>query len=164
VGFPDHASFMLYQENHDETRYIVECGDEAAFASAGALFTLPGVPMLYGGQEIGQRGRRDALSWDDARDDVKQHYENLIQMRSETPALDFRGGLERIDYEASTDRATAFRRKAKGQSVVVVLNFGDAPQSVEVDADVEGTNLVSGETVVDDGTVTVESVAVLEER
>jgi hypothetical protein len=59
---------------------------------------------------------------------------------------------------------TAFRREAKGQSVVVVLNFGDAPASVDIDADVDGTNLVSGETVVDEGTVEVESVTVLEER
>jgi glycosidase len=164
VGFPDHASFMLYQENHDETRYIVECGDEAAFASAGALFTLPGVPMLYGGQEIGQRGRRDALAWDHAREEVKEHYEHLIETRTETPALDFRGGIDRVDYEASSEKVTAFRREAKGQSVVVVLNFGDAPEHVAVDADVDGTNLVSGEHVVEDGTVAVESVAVLEER
>jgi glycosidase len=164
VGFPDHASFMLYQENHDETRYIVECGDEAAFASAGALFTLPGVPMLYGGQEIGQRGRRDALAWDDAREEVQEHYEHLIEMRSGTPALDFRGGIDRVDYEADSEQVTVFRREAEGQSVIVVLNFGDAPEYVEVDAEVDGTNLVSGEHVVDDGTVAVESVAVLEER
>ncbi|WP_380675797.1 alpha-amylase MalA [Salinigranum sp. GCM10025319] len=164
VGFPDHASFMLYQENHDETRYIVECGDEAAFASAGALFTLPGVPMLYGGQEIGQRGRRDALAWDHAREEVQEHYEHLIETRKRTPALDFRGGIDRVDYEADSEQVTVFRRAAKGQSVVVVLNFGDAPEYVEVDAHVDGTNLVSGENVVDDGTIEVESVVVLEER
>jgi glycosidase len=155
---------MLYQENHDETRYIVECGDEAAFASAGALFTLPGVPMLYGGQEIGQRGRRDALAWDHARDEVRDHYERLIETRAETPALDFRGGVDRVDYEASSDRVTAFRREGNGQSVVVVLNFGEDAAHVDVDADVDATNLVDGERVVDDGTATVDSVAVLEER
>jgi glycosidase len=155
---------MLYQENHDETRYIVECGDEAAFASAGALFTLPGVPMLYGGQELGQRGRRDALAWDHAREEIQEHYTHLIEMRSETPALDFRGGIDRVDYEADSDQVTVFRREAKGQSVVVALNFGDAPEYVDIDADVDGTNLISGDNVVDEGTVEVESVAVLEER
>jgi glycosidase len=155
---------MLYQENHDETRYIVECGDEAAFASAGALFTLPGVPMLYAGQEIGQRGRRDAIAWDHAREEVREHYEHLIETRTETPALDFRGGIGRLDYEAASEKVTAFRREAKGQSVVVVLNFGDSPQRVELDADVDGTNLVNGDSVLADGAVEVESVVVLEER
>jgi glycosidase len=120
--------------------------------------------MLYGGQEIGQRGRRDALAWDHAREEIQEHYRNLIETRTETPALDFRGGIDRIDYEASSEKVTAFRRESKGQSVVVVLNFGDAPETVEIDADIEGTNLVNGERVVDGGTVEVESVAVLEER
>ena len=120
--------------------------------------------MLYGGQELGQRGRRDALAWDHAREEIQEHYKHLIEMRSETPALDFRGGIDRVDYEADSDRVTVFRRESKGQSVVVVLNFGDAPEYVEVDADVDGTNLISGRNVVDDGTVEVESVTVLEER
>jgi len=80
-GFPDHAAFMLYLENHDETRYIVECGDDATKAAAGALFTLPGIPMLYGGQEIGQRGRRDHLAWDHAREEIREHYDDLIAAR-----------------------------------------------------------------------------------
>ncbi len=57
---------MLYAENHDETRYIVDYGRDAAEAAAGALFTLPGAPLLYAGQEFGQRGRRDDLAWDHA--------------------------------------------------------------------------------------------------
>jgi hypothetical protein len=48
--------------------------------------------------------------------------------------------------------------------VVVVLNFGDSPQRVELDADVDGTNLVNGDSVLADGAVEVESVVVLEER
>jgi glycosidase len=120
--------------------------------------------MLYGGQELGQRGRRDALAWDHAREEIQEHYTHLIEMRSETPALDFRGGIDRVDYEADSDQVTVFRREAKGQSVVVALNFGDAPEYVDIDADVDGTNLISGDNVVDEGTVEVESVAVLEER
>ncbi|MFC6771341.1 alpha-amylase family glycosyl hydrolase, partial [Halorubrum pallidum] len=33
IGFPDHAGFLQYIENHDETRYRVECGDAAAAAA-----------------------------------------------------------------------------------------------------------------------------------
>jgi glycosidase len=102
--------------------------------------------------------------WDHAREEVQEHYEHLIEMRSETPALDFRGGIDRVDYEADSEKVTAFRREAGGQSVVVVLNFGDAPEYVDVDADLVETNLVSGERVVEDGTIAVESVVVLEER
>ena len=160
VGFPDHASFMLYLENHDETRYIVECGDEAAFAGAGALFTLPGVPMLYGGQELGQRGRRDALAWDHAREEVRAHYERLIDMRAETAALDFRGGFERVDYEADSEKVTAFRRRDGGDQVLVVLNFGETTETVGVGVDVDPTNLHDGRNAAAEGGLTVESVLV----
>ncbi|MGM0591812.1 MAG: alpha-amylase MalA [Halobacteriota archaeon] len=161
VGFPDHAAFMLYQENHDETRYLVECGVDAAMASAGALFTLPGVPMLYGGQELGQRGRRDALAWDHAREEFCDHYEALSALRRRIPALGFDGAFRRVDYESDTDRAVAFAREAHGQEFVVLLNFGTDVARVVV-GDVAPTNLLTGRSVADDGAVAVDHVAVLE--
>ncbi|CQR49774.1 MULTISPECIES: alpha-amylase MalA [Haloferax] len=161
VGFPDHASFMLYLENHDETRYIVECGEDEALAAAGALFTLPGVPMVYGGQEIGQRGRRDALAWDHARDDVREHYERLIEVRDETPALRHDGTFRRIDYEADSDRAVAFVRDHDDGSYLCALNFAPGATTVDVgDLDVDATDVVSGDSVAAEGGVRVDDVVV----
>ncbi|EMA01148.1 alpha amylase [Haloferax denitrificans ATCC 35960] len=161
VGFPDHASFMLYLENHDETRYIVECGEDEALAAAGALFTLPGVPMVYGGQEIGQRGRRDALAWDHARDDVREHYERLIEVRDETPALRYDGTFRRIDYEADSDRAVAFVRDHDDGSYLCALNFAPGATTVDVgDLAVDATDVVSGDSVAAEGGVRVDDVVV----
>ncbi|GGC55460.1 alpha-amylase MalA [Haloferax sulfurifontis] len=161
VGFPDHASFMLYLENHDETRYIVECGEDEALAAAGALFTLPGVPMVYGGQEIGQRGRRDALAWDHARDDIREHYERLIELRDETPALRHDGTFRRIDYEADSDRAVAFVRDHDDGSYLCALNFAPGSTTVDVgDLAVDATDIVSGDSVAAEGGVRVDDVVV----
>jgi glycosidase len=169
VGFPDHAAFMLYIENHDETRYVAECGDGPAFAAAGALFTLPGVPMLYGGQELGQRGTRDPLAWDDAREEISEHYERLIDFRDATPALQYGGGFSRVEYDSDSPSVVAFRRSdpETDESYLVVLNFGDLPARVEFDdaVDVDATDALTGESVRDDdGDLSVESVAVLPER
>ncbi|SFR69410.1 alpha-amylase MalA [Halogeometricum limi] len=163
VGFPPHASFMLYIENHDETRYVVECGDDAAMAAAGALFTLPGVPMLYGGQELGQRGRRDAIAWDHAREEIRDHYERLIEIRNETPALGYDGTYHRIDYGADTDRAVAFRRELNGDAYVCVLNFGEDAATVTLgdDVEVDSENLVTGEDTATADGLEVEHVAIL---
>ncbi|KTG30746.1 alpha-amylase [Haloferax profundi] len=161
VGFPDHAAFMLYLENHDETRYIVECGESEAMAAAGALFTLPGVPMVYGGQEIGQRGRRDALAWKHARDDIRDHYERLIEVRDETPALRYDGSFRRIDYEADSDRVVAFVRDHDEGSYLCALNFGDDPVTVDVgDLAVDATDIVSNESIAAEGGVRVDDVAI----
>ncbi|WP_049987790.1 alpha-amylase MalA [Halobellus rufus] len=169
VGFPPHAAFMLYLENHDETRYVVECGDAAAMAAAGALATLPGVPMLYGGQELGQRGRRDALAWDDAREEFRDHYERLLDLRSEADALGPDGSLDRVEYAvadgpdggAAADRVVAFGREHDGDAYVCVLNFDPSPATVRFgDVDVDPTDLVTGGQLATDSGLVVDDVAV----
>ena len=165
-GFPDHAAFMIYLENHDETRYIVDCGDDAAKAAAGALFTLPGIPMLYGGQELGQRGRRDSLAWDNAREDVRSHYDDLLAVREAHPTIGYEGDLERVDYEVDASSGTdpegvvAFARESAAGRYVVALNFGSEPATVGLDEPVDATDLVSGESRAAAEGVTVEDVAV----
>ena len=186
VGFPPHAAFMLYAENHDETRYIVECGEDAAMAVAGALFTLPGVPMLYGGQEIGQRGRRDALAWDDAREKIYTHYQRLIELRNEISALGVDGSINPVDYtivddietSVDTERVVAYERRADEESYVCILNFGETPVTVtiaetsiprnndeiksneSVNVDVSAENLVTGESAADAEGLVINNVGV----
>lgn len=120
-AFPDNAAFMLYMENHEESHYIVDCVDAATKAVAGEVFTLPGIPMLYGGQELGQRGRRDHFACDHVRDENWDHYDQLINLKQEYPTLSSNGDLQQIDYDADSDDF-----------------FG-------VDERVDATDLVSGE-------------------
>jgi glycosidase len=168
VGFPDHASFMLYHENHDEPRYLASYGEDAAFAAAGALATLPGAPMVYAGQETGQLGRRDRLDYENARADLTDHYRRLLALRDEHPALQHRAGLSRVDYEAAgtADSIVAYRREgAGGDAVVVALNFGAGDAAVSVDAPVGDTDLVTGATVAgSDGSLAVSDVVVVPVR
>ncbi|QPV62517.1 DUF3459 domain-containing protein [Halosimplex litoreum] len=165
-GFPDHAGFMLYAENHDETRYLVECGRPEAEAALGALFTLPGAPMVYAGQEFGQRGKRDDLAWAHADESLREHVRRLTALRGERPALATAADLERVEYdvrEGWDDRVVAFRREGgeSDDAVVVVLNFGAEPATVAVDAASSATDLLTGESVATVEGLRVDSVAVL---
>jgi len=164
AGFPEYAAFMLYAENHDETRYIVECGRPAAKAALGALFTLPGSPLVYAGQEFGQRGKRDDLAWDHADEDLREHVERLAAARHERSALGAGASLERLDcdvHEGDADRVVAYRRVADDDAVTVVLNFGDDSATVAVDA-AGTTDVLDGEDLgTDGGALAVDSVAVL---
>ncbi len=151
LGFPDHASFMLYYENHDETRYIVECGKPAAEAAAGAIFTMPGPPMIYAGQELGQRGRRDALAWEHAHEDLIAHYEALVDLRQSVPALSHDATFERVEYdvlEGDDERVVAFARleEEAEDAAIVVLNFGEEAATVDV-PQAEDTDLLTDEPV-----------------
>jgi len=167
AGFPDHAGFMLYAENHDETRYITDCGRSAARATMGAVFTLPGAPMIYAGQEFGHRGRRDTLAWEEADSSLQEHVRRLARVRREHPALSGEATASRTRYEVRSgapDRVTAYEMTAKGESTVVVLNFGSGPATVSV-PEAGNVDALSGESVaVDDGSssaVAVQSVVVL---
>ena len=165
IGFPSYASFMVYAENHDETRYVQKCGREAALAAAGAVATLPGTPMVYAGQEIGQLGRRDALAWDDADETLQTHYRRLLSLRGEESALAAREPLARVEHtvtDGEPERVVAYARGGD-DGVVVVLNFGGEPATVDVAPAVGDVNLLDGESV--DPTVpTVENVLVVERR
>jgi glycosidase len=162
TGFPDQAGFMCYLENHDEERYVAECGRPATLAAAGAQFTLPGVPMLYAGQEIGEHTRRGQIHWDDADEDLREHYRRLAETREATPALGPDGEFERIDYQSDSEGVVAFAREAE-ERYVVALHFGDGTASVSFPGEqVDRRDAVSG-TDIDAraGAVTVDSVAVL---
>jgi len=164
IGFPEYSSFMLYLENHDESRYIQKCGRPATLAAAGALATLPGTPMVYAGQEIGQLGRRDALAWDDADEALTEHYRRLLALRHGEPALRADARLDRVDYtvtDGDPDRVVAYARGGD-DGLVVVLNFGSEPATVDLAPAVGADNLVGAP--VDPARPTVDSVAVLPRR
>ena len=164
TGFPDHAGFMLYVENHDETRYVAECGREALEAAAAAQFTLPGVPMLYAGQEIGEQNRRGKIYWEHAQEDLRQYYQDLSYTRNTIPALQYEGDYEEIEYQCDDERVTAFAREDReGNRYVVALNFGGEDATVSFPTeDVEPFDEVHDEDVdAADGDARVENVAVL---
>jgi glycosidase len=163
VGFPDPAGFMLYVENHDERRYVEECGRPATLAAAGALCTLPGIPMVYAGQEVGETVRRGHIDWAGADEALTDHYRALLDANDRLPALSRSAAFEPLDHESDTDRVTAFARDDGDERVVVLLNFGHEPAAVGVPGErVDPTDLVTGESVAGDGGLVVDSVAVLD--
>jgi glycosidase len=171
IGFPDHAAFMLYVENHDETRYVRTCGKPAARAAAGALATLPGAPLVYAGQEFGQLGKRDDLDWANADPDLRAHYRRLLALRDAHPALSHDAALDRIGHDVRAgdpESVVAYRRvnpdapadTAGERAVVVALNFAEDPAEVDLAPAVAGTDLVRDGPIGTDP-VPVEDVVVL---
>jgi cyclomaltodextrinase len=165
AGFPDYAEFMLYAENHDEMRYLADAGRPAARAALGALFTLPGSPMVYAGQEFAQLGKRDPLDWDRADEELVAFVRSLAAARSGQPALMADADVVRLDYDVRSgpaDRVVAYgRNPPAGDPVVVVLNFGEEEVTVGCDAVARATDVVSGASVGKAECLVVEDVVVL---
>ena len=115
--------------SHDTARLMtVAAGDELRVALAlVALFTLPGTPMLYYGDEIGLEGGDDpdcrrTMPWDTSRwrQPTYDLTRKLISLRHECAAL------RRGDFELllAFNRVLAFVRRHGPEAVIVVLNPG----------------------------------------
>jgi cyclomaltodextrinase len=161
IGFPDHAGFLTYIENHDEARYIEQAGEHAVRAAATAAFTVPGIPMIYAGQEIGEHQRRGHIHWEYTNEDLREFHRELTSTWEEIDALKVDADFEDVDYESDNDAVTAFARDGDDGRYIVVLNFSDGSEVVGLDESVEAVDQISGENVAAENGVTVEDAVVL---
>lgn len=56
---PPHATMNRFINNHDMNRIFTRLSERQAKLSIALLLTIPHMPMLYYGDEIGMRGRKD---------------------------------------------------------------------------------------------------------
>ncbi|MFC4551311.1 MULTISPECIES: alpha-amylase family glycosyl hydrolase [Halorussus] len=149
-GFPESSLLLRYVENHDETRYLEECGRAALPAAAAATFTLPGAPMIYYGQERGVSEQRGEMKWHDGDDALTAFHRRLSRLRRRRSVLRT-GDVERVEWacpdSSGDDRTVAYARDDGDSRLVVVLNFGAEPRDVAVGEPVGTTDLLTGESV-----------------
>ncbi len=93
AGLSDSLSML---SSHDTPRALYQMkGDRRLLEIAQLLqFTLPGIPMIYYGEEVGMDGgpdpdNRAPMAWDKARQDAKilERYRRLIALRAERAEL-----------------------------------------------------------------------------
>jgi glycosidase len=142
--YPPEITRVNYNllDSHDMPRFL-SCagGDKASLQLAWLLlFTFPGTPSIYYGDEIGLDGLHDpecrkSFPWDKSRWDqnLMAYVKACIQLRKDNAPLR-RGTFERL---WSTEGTYAFRRALAdaGASVVVAINASGSPQQVEVRSD-----------------------------
>lgn len=145
---------VIYTESHDEVAngraripHEIAPDDPENWAAqkrstlgAALVFTTPGVPMLFQGQEFlqGRWFRDDApLDWDqtEAFRGVVRLYRDLIRLRLDregrTGGLSARGvHTHRIDESAKVIAFHRWDRGGPGDDVVVVANFAHEPRTV----------------------------------
>ena len=124
-------------DSHDTPRYL-SCvdGDKDALKLAWLfMFTYPGAPCIYYGDEIGLDGQHDpdcrkSFPWNEAKwdRDLLNYVKEAIALRSSNPAL------RRGDYKRlwSANGVYAFSRSQDNNTFVVALNVSDSPQQIHV--------------------------------
>lgn len=126
-------------DSHDTPRFLsCASGDLPSLRLAMMfMFTYPGAPCIFYGDEIGLDGRHDpecrrSFPWDQNKwnRDLREYTRSLIALRKAHPALrstDFRRLY-------SANGVYAYGRKADQESIVVALNAADEGREIELEA------------------------------
>lgn len=135
VAYPEHAYRMRFTSNHDENSWHgsdPEHYGPAFKAMAVLAATLPGMPLIYGGQEAGLDKRlaffeKDPIVWRAHPNEAL--YTWLLKLKHDNPALwnGQYGGTMRV-LETGNDKVFAFRREKDGNVVGVAVNLSGAAQ------------------------------------
>jgi cyclomaltodextrinase len=128
-------------DNHDMNRFLWMAGGnlDRLKLAATLLLTLPGMPVIYYGTEVGLSQRFDGvienaearlpMLWgSEQNQDLLAHFQALGRMRRDSVALR-RGDRRTVLADAEV---FAYERSTPGESVIVALNFSEIPQSRDV--------------------------------
>jgi alpha-amylase len=126
---------MNLTSSHDENAWNgseYERMGAAAEAFAALTYTMPGMPLIYTGQEYGNKKRlkffeKDLIAHDD--DTRFAFYEKLGKLKNENPALN--GGKNPASYTPlltnDTRQVLAFEREKDGKKVIYIANLSAKP-------------------------------------
>ncbi|HPJ82586.1 MAG: alpha-glucosidase C-terminal domain-containing protein [Bacteroidales bacterium] len=140
---------LLFTSNHDENSWSgteFERMGEAVFQMAAFSFVLPGIPLIYTGQEVGNTKRlaffeKDTLLPNES-EQYKDFYSRLITFRKTSDALQvppYGGHLLEVPH-SGTSGVFAFTRETKGNRVLALFNFTSQPVSFRLTcSQTEGT-------------------------
>jgi alpha-glucosidase len=117
-------------DSHDTPRLRTILGGDLGRVrvAAALLFTFPGVPCVYYGDELGLEGGPDpdcrrCMPWDEAAwdHDLRAFFQTLARLRREAPALRW-GGFQLLYAAGDT---VAYQREAPEERLLVVARRAD---------------------------------------
>jgi glycosidase len=140
--YPPDAYRMRFTSNHDENSWNgteFERMGEGARAFAVLSFTLPGIPMIYSGQESAMNRRlrffdKDTIPWGNFP--LDDFYSKLTGLKTASSLLEAgKAGGTFSKIKNSADKAVyAFMRKSERNQMVVFLNLSGTDQTATLKA------------------------------
>lgn len=121
--------------SHDTPRFLSLCdGDQKrALLGATVLFTWPGTPSIYYGEELGMEGGRDpenrrGMEWGKASagNPFLKHYKKLIALRRGSRAL--QSGAPAILSSSDQTQTLIFSRVLDKDQAIIAINRSTSPQ------------------------------------
>ena len=140
-NYPSYLIPFRYIENHDQARFISQYNLNETKMAAAILLTLPGLPMIYAGQEVGEQSYRGLINWQDLYS-LTPFYRKLISLRRDLKPLS--NGRYRELETSSPDSVFAFSRTIDSSNTIVASNFTSGITDVHIKIDSLHFKLASG--------------------
>jgi cyclomaltodextrinase len=119
--------FRFLNNNDTGERFITRYGVARTRLAATMLLTLPGLPLIYTGDEVGAEfepyDEGPPLSWTDVHG-LRGHYTRLVGLRHAYPAL--RSQQLEVMETSPPETVLAYRRpgETRRDDIIVLLNYG----------------------------------------
>lgn len=139
--YPSGSFTMHFTSNHDENSWQgteYERMGDAVKTMAALSFVVPGMPLIYTGQEAGLKKRleffeKDQVDWSNL--EMQDFYAKLIQLKKENAALwnGISGGDLTFIEAQNSPNLLAFSRIKDDSKVLVFFNMSAQPLSASID-------------------------------
>jgi glycosidase len=141
---PKNAMQMNFVTNHDENSWngtVTEKFGDGGKAFAVLTYTLPGMPLIYSGQEAGLNKRlrfftKDTINWDNK--ELVPFYQTLNKLKHSNEALQnppYGGTFAKVK-NTEPAKVLSFLREKGNVKVLVIINLSASPVSVALKGDV----------------------------
>ncbi len=135
--------FRFLENNDTGKRFVTRYGPEATRAAAAMLLSLPGIPCIYTGQEIGAEyepyEQTEPLDWTSDPNGLEPHYRSLIAERLANPVL-AAGSLTLLQASPAKD-VLAYALATPQTSLLVAINFSAKEVQALIDTGEQETAL-----------------------
>lgn len=125
--------------NHDLPRLVSVMQDRRHYKLAAVLmYAVPGIPVIYYGEEIGLEGGNDpdnrrCMDWDrlKQREEPARFYKTMNTVRKRYETI-FNEPHISIPYLDPDCRILVIRRFTADKSLAIIFNFGDRPVNLDL--------------------------------
>jgi glycosidase len=139
--FKPNAYRMLFTSNHDENSWNgteFERMKDAAKTFAAFTFVMPGMPLIYTGQEAGFNKRIRFFEKDTVTFPVNEYatfYQQLVELKKSNSALwNGEKGAKLVKITSSVPEVYAFIRQNDKDKVLAMFNLSPKKQKVTLEA------------------------------
>lgn len=143
TAYPENSILMQFTSNHDENSWngtVYERLGEGVKAFAALSFTVPGMPLIYNGQEACldkqlEFFQRDPINWREC--DLTGFYRKLIDLKEENKELwcGDAGGDMKFVSTGHEEIVLAFIREKEEDRLLAVFNFSGEDISIALPED-----------------------------